>query len=77
MLKKLLCSIFAAILLTIMGLGINKSLEQNNPLNNLALNNVEALAQSENPIDVFGCNPEVIAICAVRYDKIYYGQRSN
>lgn len=45
--KKILSGVFALALLATAGFGVNKSMNGNADLNDLALANVEALAQSE------------------------------
>ena len=49
--KKLLSDIFALALLATAGYGVNKSMESETDLSNLALANVEALAQNESGDD--------------------------
>jgi hypothetical protein len=55
--KKILSGVFALALLATAGYGVNKSLKSNANLSDLALSNVEALAQSED-ID------DMITLCA-------------
>lgn len=45
--KKILSGVFALALLATAGYGVNKSMKSNADLSDLALSNVEALAQSE------------------------------
>ena len=53
--KKVLSGVFALALLAATGYGVNKSMKSNANLSDLALNNVEALAQSENDLCPNGC----------------------
>jgi hypothetical protein len=47
--KKVLSGLFALALLATVGFGVNKSMKSNTGLSELALANVEALAQVEDP----------------------------
>ena len=47
--RKLISSVFALALLATVGFGVNKSLNSNSNLSDLALANIEALANSETP----------------------------
>lgn len=47
--KKLLSGIFALALLVATGYGVNQTMKSDSRLSDLALSNVEALAQNENP----------------------------
>ncbi|ULB33759.1 NVEALA domain-containing protein [Proteiniphilum propionicum] len=53
--KKILSGVFALALLATAGYGVNKSMNGNANLNDLALANVEALAQSESSDCPNGC----------------------
>ena len=53
--KKILSGIFALSLLVATGYGVSQNLKSDSGLSNLALNNVEALAQSENDLCPNGC----------------------
>ncbi|WP_019541473.1 NVEALA domain-containing protein [Proteiniphilum acetatigenes] len=53
--KKILSGIFALSLLVATGYGVTQSVKSDANLSDLALNNVEALAQSENPLCPNGC----------------------
>ncbi len=53
--KKVLSGVFALALLAATGYGVNQSVKSNANLSDLALNNVEALAQSENDLCPNGC----------------------
>lgn len=50
--KKILSGIFVLALLTTTGLGVRKSMKSDAKLSNLALSNVEALAQGENSVSI-------------------------
>ena len=53
--RKILSGVFALALLATAGFGVHKSLNGNANLSDLALSNVEALAQSENDLCPNGC----------------------
>lgn len=53
--KRILSGLFALALLVATGYGVNQSMKGNVDLSNLALSNVEALAQSENDLCPNGC----------------------
>lgn len=60
--RKLLSGVFALALLVASGYGVNKSMNSNANLSNLALANIEALAQNENPGPItISCNYADIA----------------
>ena len=59
--KKILSGIFALALLITAGYGVNKSVNDNADLNDLALSNVEALAQSEDG-DGYGCSVSITCL---------------
>jgi hypothetical protein len=75
--NKIFYGIFIVTLLVVLGISVNKGLTNKSDISDLVLNNVEALAQSEDPVEVFSCNTQVIAICVVRYDKTFYGLRTS
>lgn len=55
--KKFFSGLFALALLLTAGYGVNQSMKSNTGLSDLALANVEALAQSENPGPItISCN---------------------
>jgi len=53
--KKIFSSVFALALLATAGWGANKSMSNDADLSDLALSNVEALAQNENDLCANGC----------------------
>lgn len=53
--KKILSGVFALGLLATAGFGVNRSVDSDANLSDLALRNVEALAQSENDLCPNGC----------------------
>ncbi|MDD3968181.1 MULTISPECIES: NVEALA domain-containing protein [unclassified Proteiniphilum] len=62
--KTVLSSIFAIALVTVAGMGINKSVNKDTALSNLALSNVEALATPEQPLQI-PCEMEDKSKCKV------------
>ena len=62
--KKIFSSVFALALLTTAGWGVNKSMSNDAGLSDLALSNVEALAQNEDDY------PEFWENCAGSWDPI-------
>ncbi len=61
--KTILSGIFAIVLVSVAGFGINRSLSNDIRLSNLALGNIEALAQEEGEHDG-GVLPPVVITCS-------------
>jgi hypothetical protein len=75
--KKVLSGLFALALLATAGFGVNKSMKSDAGLSDLALMNVEALAQTETG-QGFDCLKPYDAICYTDWDHAirYLGHRS-
>ena len=58
--NKIFYGIFIVTLLVVLGISVNKGLTNKSDISDLVLNNVEALAQSEDPVEVFFCNTQVL-----------------
>jgi hypothetical protein len=71
--KKILSGVFALALLGTTGYGVNKSMNGNADLSNLALNNVEALAKGE--ITVPWLCQDWIQPCVFEADGVWFGYR--
>ena len=72
--KVILNSIFALALLVIAGYGVNKSMNSDAILSDLALANVEALAQNENPGTDWDCDPSDDIVCYWKNAKRVLGE---
>ena len=72
--KVLLSSIFAVALIVTVGYGVNKSMNSDANLSDLALANVEALAQNENPGTNWDCAPSTKIVCYWMNGKKVFGK---
>ncbi len=72
--KKLLSGIFALALLVTTGYGVNKSMKSDAGLSNLALKNVEALAQGEVYFPWL-CEHTSPRVCVIDMGSMYLGRR--
>ena len=72
--KVILNSIFALALLVTAGYGVNKSMNNDANLSDLALANVEALAQNENPGTDWDCAPSTKIVCYLENTKKVFGK---
>ena len=73
--KKILSGVFALALLATAGFGVHKSMKSDTDLSDLALNNVEALANGESGGDREDCMPAYDICCElVIYPDGSYGE---
>ena len=72
--KVSLSSIFAVAVLATTGFGINISMKSEINISDLALANVEALAQNENPGTNWDCNPSDDTVCYWQNAKKVLGE---
>lgn len=72
--KFLISSIFAVALIATTVWGVNKSMNSDANLSDLALANVEALAQNENPGTDWDCAPSTKIVCYWENTKKVFGK---